>query len=140
MIKIRNLPLLQDIYKNDPWKMLVCCIMLNLTTRKQVDKIRHKLFKKYPTPEDMSVADYEDLSTILMPLGMQHKRAVTLMRFSKEYIDGFVDPINLYGIGKYAKDSWEIFQNNNLNVQPTDKVLNLYLATALEIETQMGHS
>lgn len=114
--------------------------MLNLTTRKQVDKIRHKLFKKYPTPEDMSVADYEDLSTILMPLGMQHKRAVTLMRFSKEYIDGFVDPINLYGIGKYAKDSWEIFQNNNLNVQPTDKVLNLYLATALEIETQMGHS
>ena len=140
MIKIRNLRLLQDIYKNDPWRMLVCCIMLNLTTRKQVDKIRHKLFKKYPTPEDMSVADYEDLSTILMPLGMQHKRAVTLMRFSKEYIDGFVDPINLYGIGKYAKDSWEIFQNNNLNVQPTDKVLNLYLATALEIETQMGHS
>ena len=40
----------------------------------------------------------------------------------------------------HAKDSWEIFQNNNLNVQPTDKVLNLYLATALEMQTQMGHS
>ena len=139
-IKIRNLRLLQDIYKNDPWKMLVCCIMLNLTTRKQVDKVRHKLFKKYPTPQDMSVADYEELSKLLMPLGMQYKRAATLMRFSKEYIEGFADPIDLYGIGKYAKDSWEIFQNNNLNVQPNDKVLNLYLATALEMETQMGHS
>ena len=139
-IKIRNLRLLQDIYKNDPWKMLVCCIMLNLTTRKQVDKVRHELFKKYPAPQDMSVADYEELSELLMPLGMQYKRAATLMRFSKEYIDGFADPIDLYGIGKYAKDSWEIFQNNNLNVQPNDKVLNLYLATALEMETQMGHS
>ena len=71
---------------------------------------------------------------------MQYKRAATLRRFSQEYIDGFTDPINLHGIGKYAKDSWEIFQNNNLNVQPTDKVLNLYLATALEMQTQMGHS
>ena len=61
------------------------------------------------------------------PLGMQFKRAATLMRFSKEYNDGFTDPIELYGIGRYAKDSWEIFQNNNFNVKPTDKVLQEYL-------------
>jgi len=140
MIKIRNLRLLQDIYKNDPWKMLVCCIMLNLTTRKQVDKVRHKLFDNYPTPQALAKARLTELSELLMPLGMQYKRAATLKRFSQEYIDGFVDPIELHGIGKYAKDSWEIFQNNNLNVQPTDKVLNLYLATALEMQTQMGHS
>ena len=48
--------------------------------------------------------------------------------------------VKRYGIGKYAKDSWEIFQRNNLNVQPNDKVLNLYLATALEQQTQMGRS
>jgi|TARA_B100000902_G_scaffold343121_1_gene347594 methyl-CpG-binding domain protein 4 len=140
MIKIRNLRLLQDIYKNDPWKMLVCCIMLNLTTRKQVDKVRHKLFDEFPTPKALANAKLEELSELLMPLGMQYKRAATLKRFSQEYIDGFTDPIKLHGIGKYAKDSWEIFQNNNLNVQPTDKVLNLYLATALEMQTQMGHS
>ena len=139
-IKIRNLRLLQDIYKNDPWKMLVCCIMLNLTNRKQVDKVRHKLFDKYPNPQDLSVADYEELSQLLTPLGMQYKRAATLMRFSKEYLDGFTDPVELYGVGKYAKDSWEIFQNNNFNVQPNDSVLNLYLAEACEIQMQMGHS
>ena len=49
------------------------------------------------------------------------------MRFSKEYNDGFTDPIELYGIGRYAKDSWEIFQNNNFNIKPTDKVLQEYL-------------
>jgi len=33
----------------------------------------------------------------------------------------------LYGIGQYANDSWEIFQNNNIKVNPTDKVLLEYL-------------
>ena len=86
-MKIRDIvrPLLQEIYQPDGWKMLVCCIMLNLTNRKQVDRVRHKLFKKYPTAKD------------------------------------------LHGIGQYAKDSWEIFQNNNMNVKPKDKVLQEYL-------------
>ena len=33
----------------------------------------------------------------------------------------------LYGIGKYAEDSYEIFINGNLNVEPTDKILIRYL-------------
>ena len=101
---------------------------------------REELFKKYPNPGDLANAVVSELSKMLTPLGMQNKRAMTLIRFSKEYLDGFSDPSELYGIGKYAKDSWEIFQHNNLNVQPNDKVLNLYLATALEQQTQMGRS
>ena len=130
-MKIRDIvrPLLQEIYQPDGWKMLVCCIMLNLTNRKQVDRVRHKLFKKYPTAKDLSVADYEELSELLTPLGMQFKRAATLMKFSKEYNDGFTDPIELYGIGKYAKDSWEIFQNNN--IQYTDLKLKFWLKTII---------
>ena len=102
-------------------------MLLNLTNRKQVDGVRHELFDKYPNAKELSVADYEELSELLTPLGMQYRRAATLMRFSKEYSDGFTDPIDLHGIGKYAKDSWEIFQNNNTNVKPTDKVLQEYL-------------
>ena len=30
-------PLLQEIYQNDPWKMLCCCIMLNLCRRTTID-------------------------------------------------------------------------------------------------------
>ena len=32
---------------------------------------------------------------------------------SKGYLKGFTDVIELFGIGQYAKDSWELFQNNN---------------------------
>ena len=52
-MKIRDIirPLLQEIYQPDGWKMLTCCMLLNLTNRKQVDGIRDELFKRYPTPK-----------------------------------------------------------------------------------------
>ena len=81
-------PLLQEIYQDDGWKMLTCCMLLNLTNRKQVD---------------------------------------TVIDMSKGYVNGFNSVDELYGIGQYAKDSWDIFQNNNFSVKPTDKVLLEYL-------------
>jgi len=120
-------PLLQEIYRDDPWKMLVCCILLNLTKRKQVDGIRHELFSKYPTEYEMIEADEDELSELLKPLGLYRKRAKTLIKFSWMWINGFSDVEELHGVGKYAKDSWEIFQMNNKDVKPTDKVLLEYM-------------
>ena len=120
-------PLLQEIYQNDPWKMLVCCILLNLTKRQQVDGIRHELFNKYPTEYEMMEADEDELSEILKPLGLYRRSAKTLIKFSWMWVNGFTDVMELHGIGKYAKDSWEIFQMNNTNINPTDKVLSAYL-------------
>jgi len=120
-------PLLQEIYQEDGWKMLTCCMLLNLTNRKQVDTIRDELFKKYPTPQDMMNAKHSDLANILKPLGLYNRRAKSLRKMSEGYIGGFKSVDDLYGIGQYAKDSWEIFQNNNMNINPTDKVLQEYL-------------
>ena len=120
-------PLLQEVYQEEPWRMLVCCILLNLTHRRQVDKVRDKLFTRYPTPMHMAFAMEDELSEMLRPLGFYNKRALTLKRMSLEYIRGFTDVSTLYGVGKYANDSWEIFQNNNTDVQPEDDVLKEYL-------------
>ena len=120
-------PLLQEIYLTDPWKMLVCCMLLNLTNRKQVDTVREELFTKYRTPKDMMNADHRELANILKPLGLYNRRATSLRLMSAGYINGFKSVDELYGIGQYAKDSWEIFQNKNNKVKPTDKVLQEYL-------------
>ena len=120
-------PLLQEIYQDDSWKMMVCCILLNLTKRQQVDKVRHELFSKYPTEYEMIEADESELAEILKPLGLYNRRAKTLIKFSWMWINGFNDIKELYGVGQYASDSWEIFQMNNMNVNPTDKVLLEYL-------------
>ena len=52
---IKQGTLIQDIYKNDPWKMLICCIFLNQTTREQVDKIVDNFFEKYPDAEEEKI-------------------------------------------------------------------------------------
>lgn len=119
--------LLQEIYLKDPWKMLVGCILLNQTNRKQVDKVRDELFNRYPNPRDMMNADELDLAKLLKSLGFYNKRSKSLKRFSKEYLDGFRDVNELYGIGTYGSDSWEIFQNKNYDIKPTDKELKKYL-------------
>ena len=120
-------PLLQEIYRDDGWKMLVCCMLVNVTNRKQVDTIRDKLFNRYPTPQYMMNAEHSELVDIIKPLGLYNTRAQRLIKMSKGYIKGFNSVDELYGIGQYAKDSWDIFQNNNLNINPTDKVLQEYL-------------
>ena len=128
-MKIRDIvrPLLQEIYQPDGWKMLTCCMLLNLTNRKQVDVIRDELFKRYSTPKDMMNADESELAQLLQPLGLYNRRAKSLKKMSEGYVKGFESVDELYGIGQYAKDSWEIFQNNNRKVKPMDKVLQEYL-------------
>jgi methyl-CpG-binding domain protein 4 len=128
-MKIRDIvrPLLQEIYQPDGWKMLTCCMLLNLTNRRQVDVIRDELFKRYPTPKKMMKANESELAELLKPLGLYNRRAKSLKKMSEGYVKGFKSVDELYGIGQYAKDSWEIFQNNNMNIKPNDKVLQEYL-------------
>jgi methyl-CpG-binding domain protein 4 len=120
--------MLQQVYADDPWKMMVGCILLNQTTRTQVDKVRHALFAKYPRPEDMAVATPQELRDIIKPCGFYNRRTKALIRFSKEYLEKSWERIEeLYGIGQYALDSWQIFVEGNVNIEPTDKELLGYL-------------
>ena len=130
--------LLQEIYFDDPWKSQVCCILLNCTRRVQVDRIRAELFSKYSTPELMAEADPADLAELLRPLGFYNRRAKSLIRFSTEWIThNWQHPRELYGIGQYAADSWDIFYNNRLDINPNDGVLVKYVIWK---NLNLGHS
>jgi methyl-CpG-binding domain protein 4 len=123
--------LLQEIYREHPWRMLVCCIMLNCTSRKQVDQVREKFFRRYPDAVEAERADPTEMAEIIALLGFKNKRTQTIIRFSSDWMTlDWSEPNELYGIGKYGQDSWEIFQKGNLNVVPTDGVLDTYLAWA----------
>jgi len=120
--------LLQEIYHDDPWKSQVCCILLNCTRRVQVDGIRAELFQRYPTAIAMSQADPQELSELLRPLGFYNRRAKSLIRFSTEWTErDWQHPRELYGIGQYAADSWDIFYNNRIDIEPNDGVLVKYV-------------
>ena len=122
-------PLIQERYFPDRWKMLVCCILLNLTNIKQVRPMIDDLFELAPDPLSMIEADEDTLINLLRPLGLAEKRCKTLKKFSTQFLNSdWSKAKELYGIGKYGDDSDQIFYLGNWkSVVPKDGALIRYL-------------
>jgi len=120
--------LLQEIYRSQPWKVMVCCILLNQTTRTQVDRIRGEFFRRWPTAKACSKADPAEISELIKPLGLYNRRALSIIRFSHEYISKDWTKIKeLHGMGQYAQDSWDLFIDLKMVKNPSDHKLNDYV-------------
>ncbi len=120
--------LIQEELYEDPWKILVACVFCNLTRRFTAEPVLRQFFKAYPTPKKAMNANISKLEEMLKPIGLSSKRAKTLVRMSREYIEkDWKEPIELYGIGKYGNDAWKIFCTQGWkNVQPKDHALSWY--------------
>jgi adenine-specific DNA glycosylase len=110
------------------WEHMVGVIMLNQTGRKAVKTTLPEFLYWFPTALSLLHADEEFVKSIIQPLGMVNVRYNRLIRMSQDYLtwDGN-DAEELFGIGKYGSDSYEIFFKKNYAVQPTDKELKRYL-------------
>jgi methyl-CpG-binding domain protein 4 len=116
----------QERLRDDPWKMLVACCLLNKTGRKQVEKVIWGLFDRYPTCKDLGHADPLDVAPLIKSLGLQNQRARRLVRMSWEFGAGH-SIYDTHGLGTYAHQSWLIFQEGKL-IDPDDKELKQYVA------------
>ncbi len=119
--------LIQHDYLDNPWKMLVCCILLKQTTNQQVRKVLDPLFELIPDPESCVEADPTKISEIIKITGFYNIKAARIQKLSKKWIEGFEDPRELPGVGKYAMESWDIFVNKKTDFTPSDKMLKMYL-------------
>lgn len=119
--------LIQEDYLDNPWKMMVCCILLNQTNNKQVRPILSSVFELIPDPISTIGCDPERLAAVIKTTGFQNMKASRIKKLSQKWQDGFNDVTELPGIGKYGKESWEIFVNKNLSITPTDKKLSAYM-------------
>mgnify|MGYP001243847354 CR=1 FL=1 len=122
--------LLQEKLWQDPWKIFVCCIFCNLTKRLTAEPYFWEVLKRWPTPEDLAKADYNNLVKLIQPLGLSKKRAKALKKMSYDYLskDWQGDATNLYGIGKYGSDAYRIFCKGEWKtVQPKDGALVNYV-------------
>lgn len=122
--------LLENHFK-DPWQILVVCMLLNRTTRKQVDRVVYKLFDKYSNALEMSRADVDNVASIIRSLGFQNRRSASLVKMSKQWLEGS-SVEELSGIGRYAIDSYKIFVLKDYSVVPEDYALKNYLKHRLE--------
>lgn len=110
------------------WQHMVAVICLNQTNRKIVKKILPKFFRRFPDEHSLLRADVETIADMLKDLGLKYVRSRRLIRMSEDYLtwDG-KDAKELFGIGKYGSDSYEIFYKNNLPDNVQDKELKRYV-------------
>lgn len=114
--------LIQEQYSNDPWKVMICCIMLNCTTRTQFDKIVTEFFERWPDASSLHDGDPNEIAECIKSLGFKNRRTKSLRKFSHDYLewvsissyagDKGIEPEDvrtLYGVGEYAARAYEIF-------------------------------
>jgi len=118
--------LLQEQLNKNAWKIFVCCIFCNLTRRVQAEPIFWEVLRRWPTPESLSNADFDELLALVQPLGLSRRRAKALKKMSYDYTHkAWKDnPSSLYGIGKYGSDAYYIFCTDSWkDVDPKDGAL-----------------
>ena len=110
------------------WQHMVGVICLNLTNRKQVKAVLHKFFSKWPTHSALLHATKNEIEEVIAPLGMRKVRAERLYRMSEQFSDwDGEDATELYGIGKYGSDSYELFYKKRVPENIGDHELKRYV-------------
>lgn len=85
------LGLLEELFCENPWQLLLSAILLNRTRRIQVDAAFHSFLSKWPTPAALLAMhkrdpDLLELTTMIACLGIKHRRAHGIIRFTREYL------------------------------------------------------
>ena len=115
------------------WQHMVGVICLNQTGRKKVKKVLPEFFKKFPDEFELLKSDRDTIAEMLKDLGMKNVRAQRIWRMTEDYLewDGR-DATELFGIGKYGSDSYEIFYRNKIPEDVQDKELKRYYQNFLK--------
>ena len=115
-------------FTNGAWQHMTAVIMLNQTGRKPVKNVAPVFWSKWRGPRAFFNATEQEVKDVIWPLGLVNVRYERLRGMTMDYVwwDG-KNAQDLYGIGKYGSDSYEIFFKKNYTVEPTDKELIRYL-------------
>ena len=92
----------------NPYQLLVSTVLSAQTTDVRVNLTAPALFAKYPTPDDLAVADPEDVETILKPTGFFRAKTKSVMglsvalrdRFGGQVPNKLEDLVTLPGVGR----------------------------------------
>ena len=119
---------------NAAWQHMVAVIMLNQTGRKPVKTVFPVFMHHWPTPSKFVQASEQQVKDVIWSLGMVNVRTKRLQKMTWNFATWDLDDATeLYGIGKYGSDSYEIFFKQNYSVNPTDKELIRYLEQEVSV-------
>lgn len=118
----------EHLFPNE-WLILVSCILLNCTSRTQVQKIIHHFVNDWYTTQLFLHESDTNIKNVIKSLGFVNRRFNRLKSLAQYIINNptWSDPYKLPGIGQYGADAWQIFCNGNIpKHKPKDGSLTLY--------------
>lgn len=119
--------LVEEELSSNPWALLVAAVFLNRTSGKAARPYINEFFAEYPNPPSVIASSPASLEKFFRHLGIR-RRARTIWKLSYEFeTKPWVRPDELYGVGKYGSDVFSIFWLGDVDVQPQDRFLKLYV-------------
>ena len=131
---------MQERYRNDPWALLVGCILFNMVHGSKARPVLEEFLRRWPNAYAFQHEDSSEIvkcRDLFKPLGLQNRRLERIIRMTDDYarqldIKTRMDPTKLHGIGKYGQDSFRIFFFGELIEDVKDKELKKYVEWAKE--------
>ncbi len=109
-----------------PFQLLIAVILSAQCTDKRVNEVTPKLFAKYPTANELAVADLQDVENIIRPLGFFRNKAKAIVNCSKQLVENFNGQVvndveklqKLSGVGRKTANvvTAEAFGADNIGV------------------------
>jgi len=135
-----------ELNYNSLYELLVAVVLSAQTTDAAVNKVTVNLFKEYPTIEDLSKAQFQDVHKLIKTIGLANTKAKNIIALSKKIVEeknGEVVPnfdylISLPGVGRktanvvlsegfriprIAVDTHVLRVSNRLNLESSSDVL-----------------
>jgi endonuclease-3 len=92
----------------NPFQLVIATVLSAQTTDLRVNQTTPGLFAKYPTPEDLAVANPEEVEEILRPTGFFRAKTKSVIGLSKALVEDFggevpgrlEDLVKLPGVGR----------------------------------------
>lgn len=111
--------LIQEDLWPDEYAILVSCMMLNCTSRKQVEKVLPEFLRRWPTPVALLEADRTEVESLTRPLGFAVRRTDNLLKMSTHYLtQPWTHARELPGVGTYGARAWEVFCRGIIGDEP----------------------
>jgi len=78
-----------ELDHRNPYELLVATILSAQCTDARVNQVTPALFARYPDPEDLAVADPEELEELIRPTGFYRNKARSLIGMARALVDRF---------------------------------------------------
>jgi endonuclease-3 len=93
---------------HDPWQLLVATVLSAQTTDENVNRVTPVLFERWPEPEDLAMADPEQVEEVVYSTGFYRQKTMSIIALAADLVeryDGRVprdldEMVTLRGVGR----------------------------------------